>query len=223
VSYTYAPEPTGTYYTVSGIGGVSGANRVGVSLGNDLQAKVGKEGAISVITLATLGLSGSYDFRKSEDRLSDITSYLRLNPTSRVDVDVRASHDPEEEFKLTSFATTARLRLGSGSGSGRTWGGNIAGNYVRNITDRSRDTYQVWGDVNFWPTDRWFLSYSQRYDIKEQQLVEQKVRVIRDLHAWEARFEWETFGDSWRYDLRLSIKAIEEIKLEKGIFGIFIP
>jgi len=46
---------------------------------------------------------------------------------------------------------------------------------------------------------------------------------VRDLHGWEARFEWETFGDSWRYDLRLSIKAIPEIKLGKGIFGVFLP
>jgi hypothetical protein len=223
VSYNYSPEPEETYYTVSGIEGASGANRIGISLGNDLQAKLGETGSSSVVTLASIGVNASYDFKKEEDRLSDIASYLRLNPVSRLDLDVRMSHDPEEEFKLTGLSSTARLRLGSGTSSGKGWGSTLAGNYVRNVADRSRDTYQVWGEVDFWPTEKWYLAYSQRYDLKEREQIEQSVTVVRDLHGWEARFEWETFGEEWRYDVRLSIKAIPEIKLGKGIFGVFLP
>ena len=74
VSYAYSPEPEGTFYTVPGIAGVSGANRIGVSLGNDLQAKIGEDGSGSVVTLASLAVSGSYDFNKSENKLSNINS-----------------------------------------------------------------------------------------------------------------------------------------------------
>jgi len=222
-NYTYAPDPEETYYSVPGISDVSGANRIGVSLGNDLQAKLGEDGSSPVMTLASLGVNASYDLRKTEDRLSDIASYLRLNPMSRFDLDVSMSHDPEDDFRLTGLSSTARLRLGAGGSSGKGWGSTLTGNYVRDVADRARDTYQVWGEVDFWPTERWYVTYSQRYDLKEREQVEQKVAVVRDLHGWEARFEWETFGDSWRYDLRLSIKAIPEIKLGKGIFGVFLP
>jgi lipopolysaccharide assembly outer membrane protein LptD (OstA) len=222
LSYSYAPEPEGTYYSVPGIGGASAANYLGASIGNDIQAKPKREGA-PVLTLASVDISASYDFRKSDRKLSDIRTSARINPLRVLDLDVRMSHDPHERFKLTSLSLTTTLRLAGSSSSSKGWSTTIEGAYARNVADRSKDTYQVWGNINLWPTDRWQLTYSQRYDVKEREQIEQKVVLVRDLHAWEGRFEWETFGGEWRYDLRLSIRAIPEIKLGKGVFGVFLP
>ncbi len=221
VSYSYAPEPEGTYYSVPGIGRASATNNLAASIGNDIQAKPKREGA-PVLTLASVDVRASYDFRKSDRKLSDIGTSVRINPLRVLDLNARMSHDPHEKFKLTGLSVTTRLNL-AGASSSKAWGTTIEGTYVRNIADRAKDTYQVWGNVDLWPTDRWQLVYSQRYDVKEKRLIEQKVVLVRDLHAWEGRFEWETFGGEWRYDLRLSIRAIPEIKLGKGIFGVFLP
>jgi len=224
VSYSYSPDPEGTYYSVPGIGGVSGTNSLRGSIGNDLQMKLKGRDSSTILTLASLDLNASYDFRKTGKRLSDISSYLRMKPGSRFEFDMRMSHSLYDTLRLTGLSATLRLNLGAAGGpSGRRWGGALEGNYVRNILDRTRDTYQVWGRFDLWPTDGWHVLYSQRYDVKENKQVEQSVRVHRDLHAWQAQFEWQTFGDRWRYDVRLSIKSIPEIKLGKGIFGIFLP
>ena len=223
ISYFYSPEAKETFYSVPGIGGVAPANRFTASIGNDFQAKLGRDESSPILNLATLGISGSYDLRKTGRRLSDIASYLRVRPVAPVEFDMRMSHNPYER-KLTMLSATTRLNLApKGFAYSRIFGGALAGNYVRNIADRSRDTYQVWGHVDLRPTDNWHVVYSQRYDINEKKQIEQSVRVSRDLHAWQGEFEWQTFGDRWRYDVRISIKAIPEIKLGKGLFGIFLP
>lgn len=223
ISYSYSPELKETFYSVPGIGGVAAANKLTASIGNDFQAKLGRGEASSILNLASLDISGSYDLRGTGRRLSDISSRLRVRPVDPLEFDMRMSHNPDER-KLSMLSATARLNLApKGFAYSRIFGGALAGNYVRNIADRSRDTYQVWGNVDFRPTDNWHVVYSQRYDINDRKQIEQSVRVSRDLHAWEGQFEWQTFGDRWRYDVRISIKAIPEIKLRKGLFDIFLP
>ncbi|TET44004.1 LPS-assembly protein LptD [candidate division TA06 bacterium] len=223
ISYSYSPEVKDTFSYVPGIGGVAATNSFRASIGNDFQAKLGRGEGSSILNLASLDISGSYDLRRTGRRLSDIASYLRVRPVEPLEFDMRMSHNPYER-KLTMLSATARLNLAPrGSALSRIFGGALAGNYVRNIADRSRDTYQVWGRVDFRPTDKWHVVYSQRYDVNDRKLIEQSVRVSRDLHAWEGQFEWQTFGDRWRYDVRISMKAIPEIKLGKGLFGIFLP
>lgn len=223
ISYSYSPEVGETYYSVPGIGGVAAASRFTASIGNDFQAKLGRGEASTILNLASLDISGSYDLRKTDRKLSDIVSNLRVKPAAALEFDMRMSHNPYER-KLSALSATARLNLANiGSPQSRIFGGVLAGNYIRNIIDRSEDTYQIWGQVDFRPTDNWHVLYSQRYDVNDRKLIEQSVRVARDLHAWEGQFEWQTFGDRWRYDVRISIKAIPEIKMGKGLFGIFLP
>jgi lipopolysaccharide export system protein LptA len=223
ISYSYAPDVKRAFPSVPGIGGASGENSLQASLGNDFQAKLRNEKSSTVFTIASFDLSTSYDLRKKEKKLSDIASSFRAAPQTRVEFDVRMSHDPYD-FKMKELSATARLSLGpGGSSSSKGWNAGLEGNYVRNIADRANDTYQLWSRIGFWPTEKWQMTYSQRYDVKEEKLVEQSLTLYRDLHEWEAYFEWETFGDRWRYDVRLNMKAIPEIKLGKGLFGIFLP
>ncbi|MFQ5906120.1 MAG: LPS-assembly protein LptD, partial [bacterium] len=92
VSYSYSPDPEGTFYSVPGIGGVSGTKSLRGSIGNDFQAKVKSGDSSTILTLTSLDLSASYDFRRTGRRLSDIHSYLRIRPDQRLELDMRMSH-----------------------------------------------------------------------------------------------------------------------------------
>jgi hypothetical protein len=57
--------------------------------------------------------------------------------------------------------------------------------------------------------------------VAETKFVSQRIEFYRDLHCWEARFVWEPTGYREGYYVRINIKAIPEIKLEriKGVRG----
>jgi len=66
------------------------------------------------------------------------------------------------------------------------------------------------------PTKNWRLSYFCHYDIKTKQIESQSVNIARDLHCWQAVFSWVPSGRASGYFLRINIKSIPDIKIEKS-------
>ena len=102
------------------------------------------------------------------------------------------------------------------------WKINVTHNFVKGIGE-GIDSQQLFGGVNTWVTKNWKIGFSTRYDFTENRLINQSLSIYRDLHCWEAQFSWNSYGGRWKYDFRVSIKKIPEIKVTKGIFGIIIP
>ena len=70
--------------------------------------------------------------------------------------------------------------------------------------------------MSFNLTAHWRIDYTGRYDVVERKFVSQRIEFYRDLHCWEARFVWEPTGIREGYYVRVNIKAIPEIKLERA-------
>jgi lipopolysaccharide assembly outer membrane protein LptD (OstA) len=64
------------------------------------------------------------------------------------------------------------------------------------------------------------LNYLNRYDFAEKKITEQTFELYRDMHCWEGRFTWIVSGYRQGYYFRINIKALPEIKIEKGQKGI---
>ena len=69
-------------------------------------------------------------------------------------------------------------------------------------------------------TRHWSLNYLNRYDFTEKKITEQTFELYRDMHCWEGRFTWIVSGYRQGYYFRINIKALPEIKIEKGQGGI---
>jgi hypothetical protein len=244
LSFSWRPdfENRNDYYSVPFIHSVGGPQKtLGMSLSNQFQAKLKSGKGERKITLADLNFNTGYNFQAETRKLSNLRSSLRMNPDRRLSVTLNANHDfydPDGRTmrllspRLVSFSVDTRFSLsgrggggdeiGDRGGAGGPWRVSLSHRYAESrSTSGTRKTSWLSSGVSFPLTGRWRAEYSGRYDIAEKKMVSQRVEFYRDLHCWEARFVWEPTGFRQGYYVRINIKAIPEIKLErvKGIAG----
>ncbi len=65
-------------------------------------------------------------------------------------------------------------------------------------------------------TRGWRINYSAHFDLKKKQVASHRFSFYRDLHCWEAIFDWVPSGISKRFYLRIQVKAphLRDLKLE---------
>jgi len=240
LSFSWRPDFTdrNDYYSVPYIHSVGGPQKtLGISLSNQFQAKLKSGERERKITLADLNFNTGYNFQAETRKLSNLSSSLRMQPDRRLSVALNANHDfygPDGRTlrvlspRLVSFSVDTRLSLSGAGGAagdelaGQPWRVNLSHRYAESrSTSGIRKTSWMSGGVTFPLTEHWRVEYSGRYDIVGKKMVSQRVEFYRDLHCWEARFVWEPTGYRQGYYVRINIKAIPEIKLEriKGITG----
>ena len=222
LSYSYAPEiDQSRYYDLPGIAGVGSANSVSLTLGNEFQVKLGRGEEVKRIDLAFLNLNTTYDL--DNKRLSNVQATFDVNPDPLIDFIAAGSYNPYTRALETVSATTALRLRGSGHEEGQEpWMLDLNHNYVRGVV-REMDIHQLWGRIGLNLTRNWTVNYSMRYDLTGGTIVDRAFSLRRDLHCWEAYFTWSSFAEKWSYDFRINIKAVPEIRLGKGILGIFMP
>ncbi|MFQ5772461.1 MAG: hypothetical protein ACE5HX_18135, partial [bacterium] len=96
-----------------------------------------------------------------------------------------------------------------------------------NPTRPVRRAYIDLSNVEVQLTKNWRIGYRLRYDIEKGDLVDQRISFYRDLHCWEAQFNWTPTGISKGFYFRINIKAphLRDIKIEQrgGSTTIFRP
>jgi len=236
LSFSWRPEfkDRDDYYAVPFIHSVGGPHKtLGIGLANQFQAKIKRGEKERNYTLADLNFNTSYNFRAETRKLAHLNSSLRVHPTSRFNITLGTRHDFYEANtnklrlyspRLLSFSIDTRLNFG-GAGFGpetsaiagsKGWQLNLSHRYSETRSSGGlRKSSWLDGGLSFNLTSHWRIDYSGRYDVVERKFVSQRIEFYRDLHCWEARFVWEPTGLREGYYVRVNIKAIPEIKLER--------
>jgi len=112
-------------------------------------------------------------------------------------------YQPEEAFR--DFTLTWRANLSLNLELDRRYG-----------EARKRYYARVWG-LELQLTKNWRLAYSAQFDLVDREIVYQRITLHRDLHCWEAEFDWVPSGRDKRYYLRINVKApqLRQLKVEK--------
>ena len=96
-----------------------------------------------------------------------------------------------------------------------------------NPANPTRTAYLDFSNVEVQLTRNWRIGYRLRYDLKNGDILDQRISFYRDLHCWEAQFNWSPSGISSGFYFRISIKAphLRDIKVEQrgGTTSIFRP
>ncbi|MCK5526031.1 MAG: hypothetical protein KAJ05_02725, partial [Candidatus Latescibacteria bacterium] len=79
----------------------------------------------------------------------------------------------------------------------------------------SRKTSWIKGSLRFNPTTHWRVSYAFNYDLEDKEMTAHDVSIHRDLHCWEAQFQWTPSGYREGYYFLVNIKELPDIKIEK--------
>lgn len=66
------------------------------------------------------------------------------------------------------------------------------------------------------PTERWSISYECQYDMQDESIASQSLNIIRDMHCWEGTLTWIPSGRIAGYYIRINIKSLPDIKIEKS-------
>ena len=66
------------------------------------------------------------------------------------------------------------------------------------------------------PTERWSMSYDCQYDMQNKAIASQSLNIVRDMHCWEGTFTWIPSGRIAGYYIRINIKSLPDIKIEKS-------
>lgn len=235
ISYNYAPEEENTdkFYSLEGMGVGNARKNISFSLSNLIQTKMDKDGKETKINLINANTNVSYNFKNTEKPLSNIRNSVTVEPISQISSRLSTEHNPySKELEKLTVRNTLKLdgNLGISSedkestigAKRRKWNLRITHNFVKGIGDIS-DSQQLFGGLNTWVTENWRVGFNTRYDFDENKLIDQSLSIYRDLHCWEASFSWNSYGGRWKYDFKINIKKIPEIKVTKGVFGIFIP
>lgn len=70
---------------------------------------------------------------------------------------------------------------------------------------------------DFFVTPKWKVGFTSGYDFTKNNLSYTAVNVYRDLHCWEARFDWVPFGFRKRYAISINLKTsmLRDIKIPR--------
>lgn len=222
-SLSYGRSQNFTYSSGELVDTMDSRESIFMSAGNEFQAQVKEEQGIKTLNIASLNLSTSYDL--DSKKLSDISSLIQIDPTRDLGITFRGVHNPDTLLKDFQFTTSLDLHgaisVSEGKGEKKPLNLNLQSNY--NYQREIEDDIQIWGSTGFWMTQNWKIGYSTRFDFETERFVEHKFNLYRDLHEWEASFNFDKIGERERVDFKLSMKIIPEIRLEKGIFGFFLP
>lgn len=100
----------------------------------------------------------------------------------------------------------------------QTWSLDISHRFSK--TRGGSENHWVSASLRLPLTRHLLLNYLNRYDFAEKKITEQTFELYRDMHCWEGRFTWIVSGYRQGYYFRINIKALPEIKIEKGQRGI---
>ena len=85
----------------------------------------------------------------------------------------------------------------------------------RLLTETINQTLGFSGNVSLTP--KWKIGFRSGWDFEQNELTYTTVNVYRDLHCWEARFNWVPFGRMKSYGFTISAKAsiLRDLKWDK--------
>jgi len=173
------------------------------------------------------GLDQSYSARQDPYKNFDVTSW-RMNtnfsisgnaifidyfPLEQNDFITRNLFAPDTlSIVETQIRTLQDLERLAAPGN---WSLSTNHDYSKNRLS-GRETHSISNSANLRMTQNWSMSYSNRYDIVERNLISQTMTVVRDLHCWRIRFSYTTSATFWDYRVVLfNIQLPESLRLQQ--------
>jgi hypothetical protein len=71
------------------------------------------------------------------------------------------------------------------------------------------------GSIRLQPTRQWALSWRTAYDLQEQAFNDHSIRLTRDLHRWQANFDFlQTATGNWSFRFEVSLMDNRDLKFD---------
>lgn len=100
------------------------------------------------------------------------------------------------------------------SRSAGAWSLDVSHTAQRNATGNTSSGVVL--NSSWSPTEKWSLTYSTQYDLRNGDNTAQSWSVLRKIHCWELSFDRRLLGGEWQYYLRVNVTDLPDIQAERG-------
>ncbi len=120
-----------------------------------------------------------------------------------------------DESSIIPGAAPARRARSSQRGGERGWSANFSYALQRPRGEGARTSSMLTGTVNLRPTEKWNVSWRTSYDLERGAFNDHTIRLSRDLHRWEANFDFlKTATGNWQFRFEVSLMDNRELKFD---------
>ena len=93
-----------------------------------------------------------------------------------------------------------------GGGAAGGWRANLSYSLQRPRSETMPANQMLQGTLSFNPTENWEVSWRTSYDVANQSFNDHYLRLTRDLHRWEAYFDFrQTATGNWSFRFEVSL------------------
>jgi len=185
------------------------------------------------LKVMTTRLTASHEFYDDEDRFHlfspslnnlNITTDVGLSGRSIGFMGVSARDNVNVNMGRDDFDTVGAETESTGrtSGGGRMRPFNLSFSHtygIRRVKRPGKDkyvtTHTIKPRLRFSPSGNFTVMYYCYYNIEDENLVDQRVVVNRDLHCWEASISWVPSGYREGFYFKVNIKELPDVKIEQ--------
>lgn len=101
------------------------------------------------------------------------------------------------------------------SGSAGGWTANVSYSLQRPRDDSRPASQMLSGTIRMEPTQNWSLSWRTSYDIERAAFNDHSIRLSRDLHRWQANFDFlQTASGNWTFRFEVSLLDNRDLKFD---------
>ena len=111
---------------------------------------------------------------------------------------------------LVGAAPAQRVRGGAGG-----WNANLSYSLQRPRDPTRLASQMLSGTVRLEPTEQWSVSWRTAYDLEVGAFNDHSIRLTRDLHRWEANFDFlQTATGNWAFRFEVSLRDNRDLKFD---------
>lgn len=105
-----------------------------------------------------------------------------------------------------------RQRSRGGTGG---WTANLSYSLQRPRDPTRLKSQMISGTIRLEPTDAWSVSWRTAYDLERSSFNDHSIRLTRDLHRWEANFDFlQTATGNWSFRFEVSLLDNQDLKFD---------
>lgn len=113
---------------------------------------------------------------------------------------------------------------GGGAGAVGGWNANLTYSLLRPrgpqpgqpaVAALRETTQMLSGSIRLQPTENWSMSWRTSYDLEESSFNDHSLRLTRDLHRWQANFDFlQTVTGNWTFRFEVSLLDNRDLKFD---------
>ena len=107
-------------------------------------------------------------------------------------------------------------------GNGKVWDTGLRLHYaLQSYSNQNQiqwdKTFWMNADININLSSNWKMTYSARFDLEDNEIVNHSIYLFRPLHCWEFSFKWWPTGENKGFMLNIYVKNLMYQKEQSGV------